>query len=62
MKNAETEKSSDNFNLSINEGTVDKYSFSGNANIKRNKFSLLAAYNFRLINMSANGTTDTKNF
>lgn len=61
-KNTETEKSKNNFSISLNAGTQDKYNFSANANIKRNKYSLTASYNFRLFNMSVNGTTGTTNF
>jgi outer membrane receptor protein involved in Fe transport len=61
-KNSETGKPTENFSISLNAGTEDKYNVSATANIKRKTFSLLGSYNFRLFNMSANGNTETQNF
>jgi outer membrane receptor for ferrienterochelin and colicin len=61
-KNAGNGESEDNFSVSLNAGTEDKYNFSATAGIKRKTFSLLCSYNFRLFNMSINGTTNSQNF
>ncbi len=61
-RNVVRDNSSDNFIISLNAGTLDKYGISVNANIKREKFSLLASYSFRRINMKADGHTYTQNY
>ncbi|MBN1632569.1 MAG: TonB-dependent receptor family protein [Ignavibacteria bacterium] len=53
---------SENFIISLNAGTLDKYSLSVNANIRREKYSLLASYSFRRMNMKADGHTYTQNY